>query len=298
MPAGSPRFESVERGSLERGCLPKRVAYSPAMPELAEVLYYSKVWNAGRGEKVIRVHVHPGKRIFRGMDAHKLETSLPGRKLERAEVHGKQLLFGFSKGLWLGLHLGMTGKLLVMPKDFQPGKHDHLVLYQPKRALVFTDPRLFGRVRLNASPAPPEWWSSLPPAIDSPNFTRERMDTFLQRHARLPIKSALLLQEGFPGVGNWLADEVLWQAKINPLSPSGRLSAKERRQVWEKVRQVCHEAVLQISPEFEDPPPGWLFHERWRRAGLCPIHRTPLRKQMVGGRNTAWCPRCQKGRLG
>ena len=59
------------------------------------------------------------------------------------------MLFVFSGGNWLGIHLGMTGKIRVEPANFRPDKHDHLALYQRERALVFTDSRQFGRVRFH-----------------------------------------------------------------------------------------------------------------------------------------------------
>ena len=119
------------------------------MPELAEVEYFRKQWDAGAGAKITRVALHDGKRLFRGIDVARLEAALTAAILVESEARAKQMLFGFRKGrerAWLGVHLGMTGKLSVAPRGFEPGKHDHLVLFQAKRVLVFTDARVFGRV--------------------------------------------------------------------------------------------------------------------------------------------------------
>jgi formamidopyrimidine-DNA glycosylase len=265
------------------------------VPELAEVEYYRRRWDGGLGQRITTVKLHAAKRVFRGIMARELEKLLPGSKFQRSEARGKQLLFCFSNHLWLGLHLGMTGTLRVEGPAFSPGKHDHLVLCQRERSLVFNDPRLFGRVRFHQGMNPPEWWVNLPPALTSKAFTKAKMAGFLQRHGKLPVKAALLLQSGFPGIGNWMADEILWRARLNPLTLSNRLDQGQLLTLWRTLRQVCRSALNHISPDFSDPPRDWLFHQRWKRDGRCPIDREHLRRQPIAGRTTAWCPICQPG---
>ncbi len=203
------------------------------------------------------------------------------------------MLFRFDNDVWLGLHLGMTGRLSVAPPKLLPRKHDHFVLCQRKHALVFSDMRVFGRILVNTGASPPGWWTSLPPDLHSKCFTRGGMRQFLERHRKLPIKAALLLQAGFPGVGNWMADEILWRSKLDPRTPSGQLDATQSARLWLQVREVCRKALKSIGQDFSDPPRGWLFHERWKRNGLCPVHRSGLAKKTIGGRTTVWCPKCQ-----
>jgi formamidopyrimidine-DNA glycosylase len=263
------------------------------MPELAEVEYYRKQWDPGLGRKVVSVAVHADKRVFRFTDAAKLASALNGARLLSSEASGKQMLFRFSKEYWLGIHLGMTGKLSTVPADFAPGKHDHLVLFQGKCALVFNDMRQFGVVRFDQGPKPPAWWAELPIGVTSIEFTRARMDRFLQRHGKLPIKAALLLQSGFPGVGNWMADEILWRARIDPRIRAAELPEKLSGALWQSLRFVCREAVRRIGNDFSDPPRNWLFHQRWSRTGRCPRDGEPLVRETIGGRTTAWCRKCQ-----
>ena len=263
------------------------------MPELAEVEYYRKCWSAGLGERITQVKLHQGKRAFRNVRSRPMQRWLYGAVLVTAESSGKQLLFRFAQNLWLGVHLGMTGKLSVAQPDFAPGKHDHLVLFQDQRALVFTDPRLFGQVRFDIGSSAPDWWSQLPPPVNSKAFTQARMDRFLRRRGKLPIKAALLLQAGFPGIGNWMADEILWRARMHPLIPGGSLDPAQSEALWQNLRFVCRGALRTVGKDFSDPPNGWLFHERWTERGCCPIHRTPLTRQTVKGRTTAWCTACQ-----
>jgi formamidopyrimidine-DNA glycosylase len=264
------------------------------MPELAEVEFYRRQWDAGLRQKIGRVQLHAAKRIFRGSNPRALARNLTGSRLLRSESWGKQMLFEFSGGNSLGIHLGMTGTLRVERAGFKPEKHDHLVLHQAKRALVFRDARLFGRIRFHHGNSLPEWWRAGGPDIGSDQFDRKFFDAFLKRHGRAPVKSVLLLQKGFAGIGNWMADEILWRAKIAPPRSAGSLSSAERARLFRETRFVATESLRIISPEFGDPPRDWLIHQKWKRNGVCPRHRTPLSKAMIGGRTTAWCPKCQK----
>jgi formamidopyrimidine-DNA glycosylase len=264
------------------------------MPELAEVEFFRRQWDAGLGQKIVAVQLHPRKRIFRGSNPRALASELTGSRYLRSFAWGKQMLFEFSGGNWIGIHLGMTGKLRTEPPDFRAENHDHLVLQQRRRALVLRDARLFGRVRYHHGKSAPDWWRSGAPDIVSESFDQVFLDTFLRRHARAPIKSVLLLQNGFAGIGNWMADEILWRAKIAPLTAAGALTAGERTRLFRETQFVASESLRIIGPNFSDPPRGWLIHQKWKRDGVCPRHRTPLKKAMIGGRTTAWCPRCQQ----
>ncbi|MCI0744893.1 MAG: hypothetical protein L0Y58_05750 [Verrucomicrobia subdivision 3 bacterium] len=264
------------------------------MPELAEVEFYRRQWRAGEGRRVISVEVHATKRVFRNADASQILTSLPGGVFRSSVAHGKQMLFRFGAQCWLTIHLGMSGKLRVEPAGFRPGKHDHLALRQKERTLVYSDPRQFGRIAFHRGAQPPDWWINKPPAPNEPGFTLGAMTRALNRHRKLAIKAALLLQNGFPGIGNWMADEILWQAGIAPGRPAAKLSAAEVRALWQTTRSVSRRALRTIGKSFDAPPRGWLFHERWSRAGKCPKHRIPLRCATIGGRTTAWCKACQR----
>jgi formamidopyrimidine-DNA glycosylase len=265
------------------------------MPELAEVEYFRKQWDPGLRRKIVRAELHAEKRLFRGENTKRLAAALPGAMLLGSEARAKQMLFRFSHGIWLGVHLGMTGKLRVEAATFVPEKHDHLVLFQPKQALVFTDPRIFGRVRFHEGSSAPDWWTALPPAVTSDEFTPELMRDFLRRRAKLAVKAALLVQERFPGVGNWMADEILWQARIDPRKLCGTFTARSAGSLWEKTRHVCNVAMETVAVDFSDPPEDWLFHARWSKSGECPRCGTALNTTTIGGRTTRWCAKCQRG---
>lgn len=264
------------------------------MPELAEVDFFRRQWDGGLGQKIILVQLHPRKRIFRGTDPGRIVAQLTGRRFLRSSAYGKQMLFEFSAGHWIGIHLGMSGKLRTEPAGFRAEKHDHFVLQQRRQALVLGDARLFGRVRFHHGKSEPDWWRAGGPDIVSDKFDGVFLNAFLNRHARAPIKAVLLLQSGFAGIGNWMADEILWRARIAPAISAGSLSRAQRARLLLETRFVASESLRIISPDFSDPPSNWLIHQKWKRPGVCPRHRRPLKHATIGGRTTAWCTRCQK----
>lgn len=263
------------------------------MPELAEVEFFRRQWNAGLGARVTGVLVHDGKRPLRDLNAAALARALRGAVLESSAARGKQMLFRFSGGAWIGLHLGMTGSLRVEDSEFLPGKHDHLVLRQRDRTLVFSDPRGFGRVLFHRGAQPPAWWTRLPAPPHDASFTLERLREILRRHARAPLKAVLLRQDRFPGVGNWMADEILWRARLHPATRPAKLTPEDAQRLWREIRFVCRGALRIVAKDYSDPPASWLFPHRWKDGGRCPRDAAALRRATVGGRTTAWCPRCQ-----
>jgi formamidopyrimidine-DNA glycosylase len=269
------------------------------MPELAEVEYFRTRWNPGLGRKIEAVEIHSPARIFRGTDTKALVRALTGAKLERSEARGKQMLFvakparGKARA-WLGIHLGMTGGLRVEKPRFAPGKHDHLVLRQAKDTLVFKDGRMFGRVLFALDGETPEWWSRIAPDLLSREFTVAALSGFLKRRKKAPIKAVLLMQERFPGIGNWMADEILWRAGIHPKQAAGSLDAAQTKALYREIRWVCREALRIIGEKWGDPPKSWLFPHRWQKGGKCPRTGAKLMHATIGGRTTCWSPARQK----
>jgi formamidopyrimidine-DNA glycosylase len=264
------------------------------MPELAEVEYFRRQWDAGFGARVIRVMPQHQKRVFRGVDVPAMEKALTDARLFGSEGHGKQMLFRFSGGASLGIHLGMSGELRIEAAGISPGKHDHLVLFQKERSLIYSDPRMFGRVRFALGKGTPEWWRNLPPAVISPAFTGALLRAQLHRRARSSVKAVLLDQTLFPGVGNWMADEIMWQVKVHPATRAGDLSVPQQRDLWRVSRAICRRALQTIGVDWGEAPKNWLIHRRWQKGGLCPRDGTFLDHGTIAGRTTAWCPVCQK----
>ena len=263
------------------------------MPELAEVEWYRKQWNAGIGQVIDAVQLHSKKRIFRGTSTRDLQRRLAGEQLLSSQARGKRMVFRFSGDNWLGIHLGMTGTLRTEPPGFRAAKHDHLVLHQRDLALVFRDSRQFGRVRFHHGSDAPEWWDTSVPEIVTRQFDQKWLDQMLRRHGRAPVKGVLLMQHAFSGIGNWMADEILWRAKLLPSRRANSLGAEERIRLLRETKFVARRSLETLGVDDTDLPPSWLIHQRWKRGGKCPKHGGLLRRATIGGRTTAWCSKCQ-----
>jgi len=218
-----------------------------------------------------------------------------------SHVHGKNWTFGFEDGKWLSGHLGMTGALRSAEKDFMPSKHDHLILIAEETALIFSDPRMFGRIRLDKTGSAnllPQWWRKLPPQILSAGFTKKLVSEFAAKHGGTPIKTLLLDQRCFPGIGNWMADEICWRMETAPGVLSGNLEQAEISELWRSTRRVARQALQVIGRNWGNPPDSWLFPHRWKTGGRCPrksCHGAEFRREKIRGRTTCWCPVCQAG---
>lgn len=264
------------------------------MPELAEVAYSCSLWKNGLGNQIDQVITNPTSRVYRNENRKEFIQNLKGQTLSSSFTHGKQMLFSFSGNCWLGIHLGMTGSLAIEPKEYEPQKHDALLFRQPSQTLAFRDPRQFGRLRLHLGTSEPKWWNELPTSMLDQNFHSKILTDSLSRHARRPIKALLLDQRYFPGMGNWMADEVLWRAKLNPSNLSGGISKTDENRLFKQILFVVNGAIKSVGKHGGDPPKGWLFHARWKDGLLCPKTKNPLIREQIGGRTTCWCPSIQK----
>jgi formamidopyrimidine-DNA glycosylase len=268
------------------------------MPELAEVEKSRRLWQVGQGAKVLEVTLRNQKsRVFRSISPRELASSLSGQLFFDSEARGKQMAFRFGKNgeFWLGLHLGMTGELRVEKPGYQFLKYDHLILRQLKRSLIFADQRQFGRVLFAHSETAPDWWSKLPPSILSARFKRDQVADFCRRRSGSSLKAVLLMQERFPGIGNWMADEILWRARLNPKLRAGSLTGSAITKLYRITRSVCTNAIKAMTNDWELPK-TWLFSHRWEDGGKCPRCHTGLVREIVAGRRTCWCPHCQPQR--
>ena len=200
-----------------------------------------------------------------------------------------------NKSQWI-VHLGMTGSLRVCEPQTEVAKHTHAVLrLSSGRELRFVDPRRFGRL-------------SVAIAADFDAGGVEPLDVDLDRFLTLfhgrktPIKSALLNQKLLRGVGNIYADESLFRAGIRPRRRASSINRASFGKLFLAVKEVLKEAIAlggsSISDYVDaDGEEGFfqLQHRVYGREGEpCLVCKTPIKRVVIAGRSSHYCPRCQK----
>jgi formamidopyrimidine-DNA glycosylase len=221
-----------------------------------------------------------------------------GRTIEAVGRRGKFLLCPLDEGLELVMHLGMTGVFRFDLDD----PHVRARLYlDDGRELSFRDVRRFGRVAVvdkgDYSKLPT--LAMLGPEPLSDEFDPERFADALARTGA-PVKPYLLSQRPVAGIGNIYADEALWLARIHPAAR--RVGKGRAFELHDAIRKVLAESIEREGTTFSDYQ--MVNGESGRNASFliaygqggrpCPRCETPLRKTVLGGRGTTYCPRCQR----
>jgi formamidopyrimidine-DNA glycosylase len=220
-----------------------------------------------------------------------IRHALLGERLAAAHRRGKSIWCDTSPGpVVLGIHLGMSGKLVVagpdgseiyggdnwegrrLPGDYRWSRFS--VTFRDGARLMLIDPRRLGRVVLD-----PEV------GVLGPDAATIARAEFLAALARgtAPVKARLLNQHALAGIGNLLADEILWQARVNPARPVDELTPVEAGSLFDATRQAVAAALagggvhtLTVFP--------------FRKAGAhCPRDHAPMARSVVGGRTSWWC---------
>ncbi|MGA2283943.1 MAG: bifunctional DNA-formamidopyrimidine glycosylase/DNA-(apurinic or apyrimidinic site) lyase [Candidatus Dormibacteria bacterium] len=274
------------------------------MPELPEV---ETVAHDLRAELVGRCFVsawvsQPGVLRFPGAEA--FTATLPGRHVEGVERRGKYISIRLDAGDDLVVHLGMTGHLRVLDAGAEVVKHTHLRAgLDGGRELRFEDARRFGRLMLGPRTLLEE--RRLLPALGveplSDDFTPARLDDLMRRTTRT-VKAALLDQSGIAGLGNIYVDEACHLAGIRPTRRARRLTRRERLALHGAIRAVLVTAIANRGTTVDDYRDLWnargSHQEQLRVYGRggepCLGCGTVLRRTVVAGRTTVYCPRCQR----
>jgi formamidopyrimidine-DNA glycosylase len=239
-----------------------------------------------------------------------LRSALTGRSLTAAHRRGKTLWLETSPvkedgeegggavapgGPELGIHLGMSGRIVVTDADGtvaeggDPYRYDtgpgrarwsrFTLTFADGGSLVLRDPRRLGRVRLNPD------IGGLGP--DATQVTRAQFRALITK-GTIAVKARLLDQSKIAGIGNLLADEILWQARVSPQERVDCLSAAQVNRLYRALRSVLEAALAGGGAHIGD-----MIAAR-HPGGTCPRDGAPMVHGTVGGRTTWWCSREQK----
>ncbi len=237
--------------------------------------------------------------------AAEIASTLEGKRIVDARRVGKHLVLDLEsakpargskvreQAQWI-VHLGMTGRLLVCQAEEEVPKHTHAIAkLKSGRELRFVDPRRFGRLSVTHDFAAP---GSEPLHIDVDAFYE------LFRGRKTFIKSALLNQKLLSGVGNIYADEALFRAGIRPRRRAASIPREGYRKLYAGLQKVLKEAIRlggsSVSDYVDSDGKKGFFQLRHRVYGregeACLVCGTPIKRVVIGGRSSHYCPKCQR----
>jgi len=295
-----PEVETIARGlhtrvsgdgieSIWLGNKPEPLK-SPAH-EIAATLEHTRILTVRRVGKHIVFDLEPA-RVERTLLSAKSQKSKPlHKKSPKAHTDADKS----SQAQWI-VHLGMTGRLQVCDPQSEVLKHTHAILkLKSGRELRFVDPRRFGRLSV-ARTGGFDAGGIEPLEVDLDRF----IDLFRGRET--PIKSALLNQKLLRGVGNIYADESLFRAGIRPRRRASTITHDQLTKLMTSVKEVLKEAIAlggsSISDYVDaDGEEGFfqLQHRVYGREGEpCLVCKTPIKRVVIAGRSSHYCPKCQK----
>lgn len=274
------------------------------MPELPEVETVRRgIAPRVTGRRIHEVLVHD--RRLRWPVPRDFERRLRGRTVQSVARRAKYLLLALDSGDTLILHLGMSGRLFVLPPGAPRQKHDHVDLsFEGGPLLRLHDPRRFGAALLwTAGQAQHKLLQSLGPEPLEPGFSGALL--FEKSRGRAAaVKNFLMDGHTVVGVGNIYASESLFRAGIRPTRAAGRVTRAQYDRLAAAVRDVLGEAIAQggttlRDSSFTDPDGGFgYFQVRLsvydREGQPCPACGSAVRRQVIGQRSSFFCPRCQK----
>jgi len=288
------------------------------MPELPEVeTIAAGLHKRVAGDTILDVWLSGKRQTFKSKPAE-IAATLEGARIERVWRMGKHIVFDLvpsgtlpkrrvknrereSQGgdahhpQWI-VHLGMTGRMVVCQPDAEVAKHTHAIArLASERELRFIDPRRFGRLSV-ARNGNFDAGGFEPLEVDRKRFIS------LFHGRKTPIKSALLNQRLLRGVGNIYADESLFRTGIRPRRRAASLTREQLGRLQESVREVLLEAVELGGSSISDyvgadGEEGFfqLRHRVYGREGEpCLVCKAPIKRVVIGGRSSHYCPHCQK----
>lgn len=231
-----------------------------------------------------------------------LATELTGRTFQRVERRAKYLLFA-AGDKHLMIHLGMSGRLRVVPSTLAPGKHDHLdIALDSGQTIRYNDPRRFGSAFWFAGdPDAFPLLSALGPEPLSDQFTGALMYA-RSRKRQAPVKAFIMDSKTVVGVGNIYASEALHAAGIHPARSAGRISLARYNVLAQTIKRTLETAIAAGGTTLRDyvgvdGGSGWFQLQLavYGKSGQpCPRGCGPISQRVIAQRNTFFCPECQR----
>ncbi len=265
------------------------------MPELPDVELFKRLAEQCCIGKTIADLEVADPKLLKGVSPAALQRQWRNKKLRAARRHGKVLFLEADSAGALAMHFGMNGSLQYLAKTEKAPRFVRLALaFADGHRLAYLNPRRIGHVMLISDANAYIAQEGLGPDALSPAFDYAALTAALEGK-RQAIKAALMDQTRIAGIGNIYADEILFQAKIYPLTSANALDEAAKRRLFQAIKSVLQTAVdyKAGSEIFTDRlPNGFLIPER-HAGGKCPRCGAAILSFKLGGRSGYYCPQCQ-----
>lgn len=272
------------------------------MPELPEVeTVRKKLLLKLKDKKINNLNVLY-KNVFEGQDIDKVIKNIKGERINDIKRRGKWLLFELDN-YYLLSHLRMEGKYLYRDINSDIGKHEHIIFnINNEFELRYKDVRKFGKMYLVKKD---ELGSSKLKDLGYEPWDKKLTSDYLlskYKNKSLPIKSILLDQSIIVGIGNIYADEILFLSKINPHKRGKDITKEECDSIIDNTKKVLDKAIKEggttIRSYTSEEGVTGLFQNslnvHQKENEECPICKTKIKKDKIGGRSSYYCPKCQR----
>ena len=244
-------------------------------------------------------------KVFVDVEEGEFERALAGRAVVESARHGKQLWWRLrgDDAATPCFHFGMTGAFVLRGSEgirYYNSKASGTGEWPPRFAklvvgfdngveLAYVDPRRFGKIRLVSDVRDVIGGLGPDPLLEMPDA-----ETFAKIWTRrsAPIKTALMDQKLLAGIGNWMADEILYRARVHPETRANELGESQLEAIRERIIEVVTVAC-DANSDHDLFPDDWLFHHRWGKTDGAKVNGDAIKFIEVGGRTTAFVPKLQ-----
>ncbi|MFN0145693.1 MAG: bifunctional DNA-formamidopyrimidine glycosylase/DNA-(apurinic or apyrimidinic site) lyase [Dehalococcoidia bacterium] len=270
----------------------------PELPEVETIRRDLEPLVAGR--RIVHLEVDPATLpLLAGTTLDVLQANLVDRTVVSAGRRGKYLLFGLDDGRTLVVHLRMTGRLVWRDREAPAEPYERArLLLDDGHDLRWSDLRKFGTWRVLDDTA--ALFKRLGPEPIDADFSLKNFREAVKGRTA-PIKSVLLDQRRVAGLGNIYVDEALFEAGVRPDTPADRVSPAKMRLLFASSRAVLERGIANRGASFKDYVDGQgnqgtqhMHVKVFRRTGKpCYVCGSIIERNVVGGRSTHYCPKCQ-----
>ncbi len=253
------------------------------MPELPDVEHFRRKFKKTSLDKPIQKVEVKDNQLLKNVSSQNLQNQLEDSHFVNTTRHGKFLFCKTSKEQWLIAHFGMTGNIVHLKKNKKLPKHAKLIFYFPHSVTAFTSIRKLGEFSITNNPDQYIQEREFGPDalhIDFESFYNKVKDRTAM------IKSIFMNQHIISGIGNVYADETCFRLQIHPQTKVYNFSQEQWKQTYKTMQTVLQDG---IDNKIDD---NWLAKHR-KEGAECPQCQETIKRIVVGGRGTYFCPNCQ-----